>query len=296
MLMQMPKTLWTKIIETTKTALECGALKPIPTNYEFIEQNGINFLVRIIANLDRKKRDKQQQKQKSKEIGGKFNPFLPYDENLFVSNLSDTHLCLLNKFNVVDHHLLIVTRAFEEQDNWLNLADFEAMEIVLSEIDGLAFYNGGTLAGSSQPHKHLQVVPLPLVEGEQKIPIAPVINNAIFDGAIGQIPAFPFQHALAKLNPDRSAKAILETYQKLLRSLDVSIDQIETTKQTIAYNLLATREWMLIVPRTKESDRRVNINSLGFAGAMLVRDRQQLEIVKNFTPIELLKNVARSSK
>ncbi|MGL5803920.1 MAG: ATP adenylyltransferase family protein [Xenococcaceae cyanobacterium] len=219
MLMQISESLWTKIIQRTKTALECGALKPIPTTYEFIEQNGINFLVRIIANLDcvarpkgdRKEKDKQKQEQKSKETGGKFNPFLPYDENLFVSNLSKTHLCLLNKFNVVDHHLLIVTRAFEEQENWLNLADFEAMQIVLSEIDGLAFYNGGTLAGSSQPHKHLQVVPFCLVEGEQKIPIAPVINNAIFDGAIGQIPAFPFQHALAKLNPDRSAEDILET-------------------------------------------------------------------------------------
>jgi ATP adenylyltransferase len=291
---QVSETLWTKTIERTQTAIACGALKSIPTSYEFIEQDGINFLIRIVTNLDRKKKDKRQQEQRSKETGEKFNPFLPYDENLFVSNLSDTHLCLLNKFNVVDYHLLIVTRAFEEQEDWLNLADFEAMQIVLSEIDGLAFYNGGKLAGSSQPHKHLQVVPLPLVEGGEKIPIAQAISKAVFNGAIAQIPTFPFQHALAKLDFNQTAEATLETYRKLLQSLGVSVNHLQARKQTIAYNLLVTREWMSIVPRSKESFHSININSLGFAGAMLVRDRQQLEIIKNYSPLELLKNVARS--
>ena len=30
---------------------------------------------------------------------------------------------------------------------------------MLAEVEGLAFFNGGTVAGASQPHKHLQVVP-----------------------------------------------------------------------------------------------------------------------------------------
>ena len=34
------------------------------------------------------------------------NPFLPYEEDLYVCDLSPTHVCLLNKFNVVDHHFL----------------------------------------------------------------------------------------------------------------------------------------------------------------------------------------------
>ncbi|NIO40609.1 MAG: phosphorylase, partial [Burkholderiales bacterium] len=38
------------------------------------------------------------------------NPFLPYGKDLFVSDISETHLALLNKFNVIDYHLLIVTR------------------------------------------------------------------------------------------------------------------------------------------------------------------------------------------
>lgn len=54
------------------------------------------------------------------------NPFLPYEEDLWVSHLSDTHTLLLNKFNVVPHHLLVVTRQFESQQDPLNAADLDA--------------------------------------------------------------------------------------------------------------------------------------------------------------------------
>jgi sulfate adenylyltransferase (ADP) / ATP adenylyltransferase len=291
-----PGDLRSKVIETTKKALECKALQPITTEYEFIEQENIPFVVRIVVNIDRKEKDKQKQEQKSKEKKIEFNPFLPYEKDLFVGNLSETHLCLLNKFNVVDYHLLIVTRKFEEQENWLTLKDFEAMQLVLAEIDGLAFYNGGKLAGASQRHKHLQLVPLPFVEGETQIPIASAIESAIFDGAIGKIPVLNFEHGLAKLNFTDSPKDLLEIYHQLLRSVGFIGDRLEGTKQTNDYNLLATREWMLIVPRSLESFQSIGVNSLGFAGAMLVRDRQQLEIVKNYSPLKLLENVTQPMK
>lgn len=59
------------------------------------------------------------------------NPFLPYEENLWVQHLSDTHTLLLNKFNLVDHHLLVVTRKFEHQEEPLNIQDIDAtMKVV----------------------------------------------------------------------------------------------------------------------------------------------------------------------
>lgn len=54
------------------------------------------------------------------------NPFLPYEEALWVRHLSRTHTLLLNKFNVVAHHLICVTREFEQQTEPLNAADLEA--------------------------------------------------------------------------------------------------------------------------------------------------------------------------
>lgn len=43
-----------------------------------------------------------------------------------MDRLSASHMLLLNKFNVVAHHVLIVTRKFEQQTDHLNLQDLEA--------------------------------------------------------------------------------------------------------------------------------------------------------------------------
>ena len=179
-----PGTLLTRIKEQTQHGLECGALQSIPTDYEFVEQNGIHFLVRILSNLNRKDEAKEKQ-DKAAKTGKDFNPFLPYEKDLFVADISQTHLCLLNKFNVVDNHLLIVTREFEEQENLLNYQDFQAMWACLAQIDGLAFYNGGKVAGASQRHKHLQLVPTPLAPTQlESITIAPIFASAVFEGDV----------------------------------------------------------------------------------------------------------------
>ena len=292
-----PGTLWTRVTEQTEHAIQCGALHSIPTEYEFVEQNGITFLVRILSNLVRKDEAKKKQEKKTDPFGKEFNPFLPYEEDLFVADISKTHLCLLNKFNVVDHHLLIVTREFEEQETCLTLQDFEAMWVCLAEIDGLVFYNGGKIAGASQRHKHLQLVPFPLIPNGLKIPIQPAIVSANFENSMGTTPSFPFHHAIAKLNPDwiqsplNAAQTTLEYYQTLLRAVGLTCNG---NKQSGAYNLLATREWMLIVPRSQEDFESIGVNSLGFAGALLVRNEQQMKMLKEYGPMTILKNVAQS--
>lgn len=37
------------------------------------------------------------------------NPFLPPDKDLWVGHLSPTHTLVLNKFNVVPHHSIVVS-------------------------------------------------------------------------------------------------------------------------------------------------------------------------------------------
>ena len=283
-----PGTLWKSIKERSENALQCGALLSIPTDFEFVEQNGIKFLVRILSNLIRKDTAKQQEK--------KTNPFLPYEKDLFVADISQTHVCILNKFNVVDYHLLIITRAFEEQEKLLTLEDFAAMWACLAEFEGLAFYNGGKISGASQPHKHLQIVPLPLTPSGLQIPIEPLLTSAQFTDSITTVPELPFIHALAKLDPNWSnspleaAAATLELYQSLLSA--VGLEPLEDNRQSGAYNLLATREWMLIVPRSHENFDSISVNSLGFAGALLVRNQEQMQVIKEQGPMSILKNVA----
>ncbi|MHC5595250.1 MAG: ATP adenylyltransferase family protein [Nostoc sp.] len=303
-----PGTLWTSVKGQTEYALQCGALLSVSTEFEFVEQDNVRFLVRILSNLNRKKAAKQKQEKQSATSGQEFNPFLPYEEDLFVADISDTHVCILNKFNVVDYHLLIITRGFEEQESLLTLADFTAMWACLADFDGLAFYNSGKTAGSSQRHKHLQLVPLPLAPSGPQIPIEPLLTSAQFQGSIPSgasttlkvgkdhtsLPKLPFIHAFAPLNsnwvqsPFTAAQATLEAYQTLLHTLGLD------AKQSGAYNLLATREWMLIVPRSQEHFQSISVNSLGFAGALLVRNAAEMEILKAQGPMTILKSVAVS--
>ncbi len=292
-----PGTLWERLKQQTESALECGALQPIPTEYEFVEQDNIRFLVRILSNLSRKDEAKKLQAKKKVVTGKDFNPFLPYEQDLFVADISTTHLCLLNKYNVVDEHLLIVTREFEAQENLLNLQDFQALGGCMREFEGLAFYNGGKTAGASQRHKHLQMIPLPMVSDGERIPIEAAIATAKFDNGIGMTLQFPFPHALIKLDsawvhsPFDSAVEILESYLTLLKAVGIEGSDGMTGKQSGDYNLLVTREWMLVVPRSHEDFKSISVNSLGFAGALLVRNQEQMKIIKEYKPLTILRHV-----
>ena len=289
-----PGTLWQRLMDQTEFALDCGALQSIATNYELLEVEDIQFLVRILVNLQRKTEAKKEQKKREKSSGKNFNPFLPYEEDLFVSELTDTHLCLLNKFNAVDHHLLMITREFEEQENQLNLADFLAVTLTLKEIEGLVFYNSGKLAGASQRHKHLQLVPLPLVPQGVSLPISPWMTDVCLKQEINTIPQFPFINAIAAcpdistINPLEIAPILLEKYQQLIVKTD--LDPQKSGKPA-PYNLLMTREWMMVIPRSKESYKNISINSLGFAGALLVRNAEQMEQLKQIGPLTFLQKV-----
>ena len=292
-----PGTLWSEATQRTKTARECGALKSIETEYHVIQQHNIPFVVRTLSNLTRKEQARKKQLQQEKQTGTKIDPFLPYEQDLFVGDISPTHICLLNKFNVVDNHLLIVTRAFEPQTDLLNLKDFAALWTCMQEIDGLAFFNGGKIAGASQPHKHLQLIPLPFLPNVVHLPVDEAIANTTFQNSLGRIESFPFRQGIASLNiaPNHTAEAaaqiMLQRYHALLNQVGFKLDKHER-KQPGAYNFLATREWMLIVPRSQESFQNIPINSLGFAGSLFVRDSASLELLKKLTPLKLLTEVA----
>lgn len=298
-----PGTLWPAILRQTEHALQCGALHPIETFQAGIDDGGVRFLVRQVSSLARKdrERDQSQARQKDNTVSGNqagTDPFLPYDPDLFVADISETHLALLNKFNVLDHHLLIVTRRFEPQDALLNLADFEALLACMAEFDGLGFYNGGAAAGASQCHKHLQLVPLPLASEGPALPIAPLLAAARIDGAVGIVPGLAFSHAFAPLalpaarGPDL-ARTALARYRALLEAAGVRVIDVDGASQPLApYNLLVTPLGMLLVPRSAESVEGISVNTLGFAGSFFVRDEAQMRTIERLGPMAMLRQVS----
>ncbi len=177
-----PGTLREQVQHAQERALASGALQPIAAVPETMHDHGIAFTVWRLtdAHTPLSAGAIRPEKPAWSETGA--NPFLPYDAALFVCGVSDTHVCLLNKYNVLDQHVLLVTRSFELQTDWLTLADFEALRLCMVEFDGLAFYNGGKAAGASQRHKHLQYAPFPLSPLSAELPIARRIGRRALGG------------------------------------------------------------------------------------------------------------------
>ncbi|MDH3691300.1 MAG: phosphorylase [Gammaproteobacteria bacterium] len=297
-LLLKPGTLWQQILRSTAQAIERDAIKSIPTEREIVYEYNIPFIVRIASNLDRKSADKEKQINESRQTGLEVNPFLPYEKDLFVADITDSHLCLLNKFNVVDHHLLLVTRDFEEQESLLTLSDFAAMWACMAEFPALAFYNSGAVAGASQRHKHLQLVPLPLGQGKTEIPLEAAFHSLRYKDSIGTAQYLPFCHAIARVDdqwlesPAQAAKATLELYYLMLDVVGLSAQSNHNNRPPSGpYNLLVSRKWMVLVPRTHECFDSISVNSLGFAGSLLVRNDQQLQTLKQHGPMTVLSKV-----
>lgn len=294
-----PGTFWETVQIRTAQAMQCRAIHPIRTRSELVEEDGVTFLLRVVSALARKDQAENEHPQNSPGGHKQDNPFLPYDENLFVADISDTHVCVLNKYQVLDHHILLVTRSFQEQESPLTVKDFEAVWACLAEFDGLAFYNAGETAGASQRHKHLQIVPLPLGAEIPPIPLEPLWRTARFKGAMGVVPGLQFRHMLARLDsrwpasPSAGARELVRLYGEMADRMGLRSGGEEgKTTNASPYNLLITREWMFLVPRSTECFEGISINALGFAGALLVKDEAQRQLVKTRGPMTALHRVA----
>ncbi len=280
-------TLAAAVAATAERALASGALEPIVTDETVIEDGGVRFLVRRVSTLAQKERVRQQRKAARPPI----DPFDPPEPALTVASLSDTHVAVLNKFPVIAGHLLAVTRRFADQEALLDADDMAAIALCLASIDGLAFYNAGAVAGASQPHKHLQVVPLPLGAGALRVPIEALFEDGAGRAGAVRVAGLPFAHAFTRSAGD--AAALLDAYYALLAAAGL---HVRDGRASAPYNWLATRDWMLVVPRTQDRFGDISVNALGFAGSLFVRDAEELAALRAAGPIAALRAVARPDR
>jgi len=291
----MSDSLLGRVNATRLQALKKGALLPIKTRLELLDGEP-PFYVRMVDSLQRKEDAGRTRVRRAKD----FNPFLPYDPDLYVCDLSDTHVCLLNKFNVMDLHILMVTRAFEKQDDLLTCQDFDAIWRCLDQINGLAFFNGGRGAGASQRHKHLQLIPLP-VGPDYDLPFEVLLERAFSCGdetrngfpGIGSM-ALPFLQGVVKLDKHSVSRVrdSRNAYLSLLQFAGVWSPEGQSSQPTAPYNLLLTRHYMWLIPRNRECFRGISINALAFAGSLFAKNSEQLALVKETGPLRVLEAVS----
>jgi ATP adenylyltransferase len=271
--------LWDRVQRRAAAAHASGTLYRIESEAHLVRDGGVDFVVRQYIDY------KGQVARQPKARPG--NPFLDPDPELFVAEVSPTHRALLNKYHVIETHLLIVTRTYVDQTILLDERDFEALALCFPEhAPAMAFYNGGRLSGASQPHKHLQLVTLPMAPWAD-IPMQALLGD--------DPPRLPFPHAFVRSGMNEPTR-LHEAYRALLARAGIRSERTpEGERQSEAYNLLVTRDWMLLVPRSRDEFEGASINSLGYAGALLVREPHQLEAVRRLGPMGVLSQVARPS-
>lgn len=263
---------WAEVVDRADAALASGAMHSFECALEFVEADGVEFVIRVATKFP-KGESAAGRKADAPKLPA--DPFADPEPALRVRDIHGTHRALLNKFSVLREHLLIVTKAFEEQASLLDESDFAALAVAMEDAEVLAFYNGGAEAGASQPHKHLQVVTLPL-SPRHSVPIDTRVEK-------GEL---PFPHALARLPAGACGRPaeMLRTYLELHRQAGLAAPK--------PYNLLVTHEWMLVVPRSRDRFEDISINSLAFAGSFFVRDARHAHALAAAGPMQVLKSVA----
>lgn len=285
-----PGHLLAAVEHTTQSALAAGALIPFEIAGEAVQGDEWPWRIEWASSLARKD---QAGIPKPGAKPAAFNPFLPYDPALFVAGLGQDHVLLINKFPVIFGHVLVVTRDDAEQQARLTRADFDALALAMNEIPGLAFFNGGVDAGASLRHRHLQIAPFPAPLMERLMP------SVVPAAAPQQLLQLPFRHALLRFTspwPQQAEAAgarLYDAYERNLAFCDMAADDDGLLPP---YNLLATQDWMLMVPRRRETwetpdGQSVSLNAMSFSGSIFVRDPALIPPVKAAGLMRLLSHV-----
>lgn len=288
-----PSGLLADIDRTRAGALAQDILQPIHTEQAALEPAVLPFTVRWISSLERKHAAREQAAGRR---DGNFNPFLPPEPELTVGPLGEAHLAVLNKFPVIDRHLLVITRAYEAQTAPLTSADFAALARVMGPLGGLGFYNGGATAGASQHHKHLQWIPAAAGEASLRAYADRLAQQPPHTGT-RTLAGLPFRHAFVSLAavdwtlPDEAGARMHEAFAAACTALDLppSADPMPP------YNLLLDRDWLMVVPRRHEHWQDISVNALGFAGSLFVRRPAQIEQIRAVGPLALLAAVGEAA-
>ena len=287
--MKTSQDLRAAVFRTTHSALESGALIPFDVTAETVRSEDGPWRIDWASSLARKD---QTGIPKPGAKPTDFNPFLPYDPALHVADLGPDHVLLINKFPVKPGHVIVITRDFFEQQEALTRRDLGALATTMSGLPGLAIFNGGTTAGASLRHRHLQIAPMdaPLIEH-----LLPQIERSELPQ---QIRPLPFRHALihfAEPWPQNQASAADRLFQAYQRALDFCGLKPGTDGTLPPYNLLATQQWLLLVPRSRETwetdGDAVSLNAIAFSGSIFVRDPALIARVKAAGLISLLRHV-----
>ncbi|KZF24984.1 5',5'''-P-1,P-4-tetraphosphate phosphorylase 2 [Xylona heveae TC161] len=267
-------------------AKAAGSLIFSPTELTVIHTAGVPFQLRYCPALAKKPTPKDGQRETNRP-SKKPDPFDNPPQDLLVADTPPelpNHILVLNKFPIIPQHFILATKAFKQQTDLLEeddlaatLACLKAWEDDKDLADGretrrrlFAFFNSGEFSGASQPHRHVQFLPVEEMAGETAEGDWSLLTDSI-GGSIDQSKSgvkLPFAYFTTAISPSSTPRELHEKYLSLysqavsaLQKSDKASDlagtnhhNAKTSSITISYNLSMTASSMVLCPRTKDGD------------------------------------------
>ena len=244
------ESLLERALRRSASAEASGALVPLPTSVEPLQgDTGCRFDLRHLTGAP---------PRHLKPSGPKPNPFLPWDPRLEVDTVGERHVVILNKYPVQIGHLLLITRQWAPQLGWLDQTDWSAVSAVNDQVQGLWFFNCGPLAGASQPHRHLQL--LPRQHDERICPRDPWFLNHLVCSAPSTAGDLLGRSCVVEVDADQLSSDLLLHLQPLPQG---GVESTNDPMPRQAYNLLIGRRWMALILRGRDGVRGFSVNTLG---------------------------------
>ena len=258
------------------------------------KETGMKYVVSLTPSLN-KKPERADTENSNKD------PFAELEPELTVLNDltgNGRYKLVLNKFPITPEHSLLVTNEFEHQTSALTPEDLITAYRIVSNLDKnnderhIAFYNSGVLSGSSQDHKHLQVLKLPknfltlqdsLTSGRNHfIPTTreePLQNeNVSFAHFAVPLPASP-----QDVDEDLLAMCYISMLQRALTFFQDWAEEKHELKDRGSYNVIITKNWMSVVPRSSAHAKSMNIgfNATAYTGLVLVKQQEVYDRIQS---------------
>lgn len=221
---------------------------------------------------------------------------------------------MLNKFAIVPEHFLLITRDFKQQTHLLDAQDLAATYACIRAYheyttegcereELFAFFNCGPHSGASQPHRHLQLLPVArmrdgLEGGEWNVLADKLIEPGPGPGE-NKLPFATFGESIREhMEPQELRATYLRLYRRACAAIGAGDgpseeelaskpDGVETA---ISYNMAITRNAMVISPRVAEASvvvdkeghevGKLSLNGTVLAGTALVKSQSEWDALR----------------
>ncbi|KAI9645749.1 bifunctional AP-4-A phosphorylase/ADP sulfurylase [Ciborinia camelliae] len=286
------RNLPTLVREKFKAAQVAGDITYFPTQLAILHCNSLPFQLRYSPALAHKPKSNKPKDTPQKP----FDPFLNPPKSLLVANIG-SHNLVLNKFPVIPDHFILATKEFEEQTHLLEEADLEAAYDCLKSYHDegeelFGFFNSGDHSGASQPHRHIQFLPVESMRSGlgQDLKWSPLIDR------LTEIPApeLPFIYFAASLSdniqPSNLHATYLELHQKACQLMKTTCSVNHKCESPISYNLGFTHRSIVLCPRISEglaikddeghTIGSVALNGTILAGTLLVKSETEWNAIR----------------